>query len=122
MENYIRRLRIIALLLFITPAIGLVGSLLVSNYLSSFNFSPGYNYNMKENLPGNSINYFCSKENNYCSGIKIAEFKEIEKFNKLDKCNIYVTFTEYYLKDGDNLKLVNYEDIGSFDKEFFFKI
>ena len=122
MENNIRRLRIIALLLFITPALALVGSLLANNYLISFNFIPDYNYNFKENLPGDSKSYFCSKENDYCNELKIAEFKEIVKFNKLDKCNIYKISSEYYHKNGDNLKLVNVEDVESFDKEFFWKL
>lgn len=121
MENNIRRLRIIALLLFITPAVALVGSLLANNYILSFNFKPSYNYNFEENLPGNSISYFCSKDNNYCSKIKIDESEEILKFYKLDQCNIYEVFEEYYLKDGENLEFVNFEDIKSFDKEFFLK-
>ena len=121
MENNIRRLRIIALLLFITPALALVGSLLVHNYLLSFNFSPDYNYNIKENLPGNSVSYLCNKENNYCAKTNISEFKEISEFDKLDKCNIYDVWGDFFYNEGDNLKLVRYEDINNFDKEFFYK-
>ena len=121
MENSIRKLRIIALLLFITPAIALVGSLLVNNYLLSFNFSPGYNYDIKENLPGNSVSYLCNKDNNYCAKTKISEFKEILEFEKLDQCNIYEVWGDFFYKDGDSLKLVNFKDIQNFDKEFFYK-
>ena len=59
MENNIRRLRIIALLLFITPALALVGSLLANNYIITFNFKPNYNFDFEKI-------YSCSKENNYC--------------------------------------------------------
>ena len=121
MENNIRRLRIIALLLFITPALALVGSLLAHNYLISFNFSKDHNYNFKQNLPGNSVSFFCNKENNYCSETVITEFKEIPKFSKLDQCNIYKISAEYYRKDRDDLIFINFEDIESFDKEFFLK-
>ena len=121
MEKNIRQLRIIALLLFITPALALVGSLLVHNYLISFNFSKDYNYNFKQNLPGNSVSFFCNKENNYCNETKINKFKEISEFSKLGQCNIYLISEEYYLKDGDNLIFINFEDIKTFDKEFFWK-
>ena len=49
MENNIRKLRIIALMLFLAPTISLIGSLLINNYLASFQFSHESNYNFKEN-------------------------------------------------------------------------
>ena len=122
MENNIRILRIIALLLFITPTLGLVGSLLVNNYLVKFNFTPHIKYNFKENLPGNSVSFICNKENNYCSLTNVVNFskinKNLEQSKKLGECNIYEITSSYYYKDGENLKLVSYEDIESFDKEF----
>lgn len=121
MENNIRRLRIIALLLFITPALALVGSLLTNNYLTSFKFVPDYDYNFKENLPGNSSIYICSEQNNYCGETKISEFEEIVEFNKLGQCNIYEISGEYYYEEENNLIFVNYEDIKNFDKEFLMK-
>ena len=121
MENNIRILRIIALLLFITPALGLVGSLLINNYLVSFNFNTDFNYNFEENRPGNSVSYICNKENNYCSEIDLSKFKEIEKFKTLGECNIYEISHKYYYKNGKNLNFVSYENIKSFDKEFSIK-
>jgi len=115
MENNIRKLRIIALLLFLTPALALLGSLLANNYLLSFNFSPDYNYNFKKDLPGNSISYFCNEENNYCNQKTIAGFGEIVKFNKLGQCNKYEIYNENFVKNGDNLKLVDTEDLKNFN-------
>ena len=125
MENNIRILRIIALLLFIAPALGLVGSLLVNNYLVKFNFTPHIKYNFKENRTGNSVIFICNKENNYCSFTDVEDFSKIntdlEQPKKLDECNIYEIKNSYYYKDGGNLKLVSYKDIESFDKEFLIK-
>ena len=111
MENNIRILRIIALLLFIAPALGLVGSLLINNYLVTFNFNPDFNYNFEENRPGNSVSYICNKENDYCSQTDLSKFKEIEKFKTLDECNIYEISHKYYYKDGENLNDLVLQDI-----------
>ncbi len=115
MENSIRRLRIIALLLFFTPAIALVGSLLLHNYLTSFQFNPDFNYNFENNLPGNSVSLLCNEENNYCAEIKL------EKFKKLDQCNLNKVSEDYTYEDGNSVKITNIEDIKSFDIKIFIK-
>ena len=58
-----------ALLLFIVPFVGLIGSLLVHNYLVS------YKYTYEIIIPFKKLNridfeLICSKENNYCGNFK----------------------------------------------------
>ena len=65
-KNSIRTLRIVALLLFIIPVIGLLGSLIIHNYLVSFKFIHEPNFNFKENIPGKSVRILCNEKNNYC--------------------------------------------------------
>ncbi len=116
MENNIRRLRIIALLLFIIPTIALVGSLLIHNYLLSFKFSPDYKLNFKENLPGNKVSILCNEENNYCTEL------DLERFNKLNECLRYKNIQGFTYEDGVNAKIIDSEKIKNYDKKIFFKI
>ena len=60
-KNSIRTLRIAALLLFITPTIGLLGSLIIHNYFVSFNFTHEPNFGFMENTPGNLKKTLCKK-------------------------------------------------------------
>ena len=63
-----------------------MGSLLIHNYLLSFKFSPGYNFNFKENLPGNKVSILCNKENNYCTKLELEKFiKSIENFSEKER-------------------------------------
>ena len=66
-KNSIRTLRIFALLLFITPSIGLLGSLVLHNYLVNFKYTHEFNYNFEEYKSGNSLKKLCNEENNYCN-------------------------------------------------------
>ena len=130
-KNSIRTLRIIALLLFITPTIGLLGSLIIHNYFVSFNFTHEDNYNFKENIPGSSIKILCTEENNYCD--KDGFFK---KFKRLDDCYKYKiysnfegsTFTflstlkTYITNDGKYIDIINPEDIKNFKENIFYKV
>ena len=116
MENSIRRLRIIALLLFTIPSIALVGSLLIHNYLLLFKFSPGYNYNFKENLPGYQISILCNEENNYCANL------ELETFNKLHECIQYDKTDYYTYENGTIIEIINDEEIKNYDRKIFLKI
>lgn len=117
MENSIRRLRIIALLLFIIPTIALVGSLLIHNYLLSFKFSPGHNFNFKENLPGNKVSILCNEENNYCTKL------ELEKFNKLHECLKYNKTEDFTYENGIIVKIIDNDvEIKNYDRKIFLKI
>ena len=113
MENSIRKLRIIALLLFITPAIALVGSLMVHNYLISFEFTPDYNYNFENNLPGNSYNLLCDEKNKYCEEIKL------EKLKKLNQCNLNTISRYFTSEDGNIIDFNNFKEIQEFEKKIF---
>ena len=81
-KNSIRKLRLIALLLFIAPTIGLLGSLIIHNYLVSFNFTHGKNvsYYLSE-TPGETrdLHLDCNLENNYCQSdeVKIIHLNKI---------------------------------------------
>ena len=55
----IRKLRIVALFLFIFPAFAIIGSLVIHNYLVSFKYSKDTNYNFETNLSGSSIEILC---------------------------------------------------------------
>ena len=115
MEKNIRRLRIIALFLFMTPAIALVGSLLIHNYLTTFQFNPDMNYNFKENIPGSSVSILCNEENNYCTEMKL------KKFDALDQCSLYTVSEEFTYGDGKSVKIFNNENIKSFDKKIYIR-
>ena len=58
----IRKLRILALFLFLVPAIGLVGSVLIHNYLLEFKFEKTYNYKIDLNDYENSSIILCNKK------------------------------------------------------------
>ena len=105
-KNSIRKLRLIALLLFIAPTIGLLGSLIIHNYLVSFNFTYGFNYNFKENIPGNSVEFFCNKENNYCSDINYR----FERLKGLDKCYKYIVRKNLFAKNGKKITSIELND------------
>ncbi len=115
MKYSIRKLRIIALLLFITPAIALVGSLLFHNFLTIFKFTPDNNYNFTNYLPGNSVSVLCGEENNYCTEIKL------KKFNKLNQCNLNMVNEYFTFEDGNIVKINNNEEIKNFNKKIFIK-
>ena len=78
----IRFLKNIALLLFIIPLIGLIGSLLVHNYLVSYKYDYEYIIPFKIIEPGSTFELLCSKENYNCSNFK--------KISRLDQCNKYL--------------------------------
>ena len=101
----IRTLRIVALLLFLAPAIGLLGSLLISNYLVTFKFEKGLNYNFKTTQPGDSIKIFCNENNNYC------EISNYKKFNRLDNCYKYNLKAYLTNENGDVLIDSDNEDV-----------
>ncbi len=102
-KESIPRLRIFAFLLFIIPTIALVGTLLVHNYLVSFNFEPGFKHNFEKTTPGNIEQIFCNEENNYC---------EINPTNypreKLNDCIVNSLETTNIFKD-DKLFSIKYE-------------
>lgn len=99
MKYSIRKLRIIALLLFLIPTLALVGSLFIHNYLVSFKYVHEVDYGFQENLPGNKIKIQCLEENNYCSGIKFINH------TKLGNC--YSNYISSYFVDENDKFLKN---------------
>ena len=98
--NLIKKLRLVALLLFIVPSIALIGTLLIHNYLVSFNFHKTIKLNYKEMGDGKSIKILCTKENSFCKKINF------EKAITLGDCYIHM-FTKFYVTD-DEKKIVIY--------------
>ena len=113
MINDIRRLRIIALMLFLTPAIALVGSLLLNNYLVSFKFTHDFNYDFKENTPGNTIKFHCSEENDFCNA------KLLKKYKTLGQCNLYNVKNNFITENENVIKINNNKDIKLLGEKIF---
>ncbi len=85
-------LRRTALLLFIVPFIGLIGSLLVHNYLVSYEYKYDFIIPLKINSTGSTYELVCTKENNMCSNFN--------KMSKLDECNKFSLKKSYFSRDG----------------------
>ncbi len=97
----IKKLRAVALVLFFTSSLSLVGSLAAHNYLVSVNFDHGYDYsyiNLKE-IPGDEHLFKCDQNINTCDGnfFKEAVSKKIN--TKLSQCFIYLTETGFYINN-----------------------
>ena len=88
----IRFLKNIALLLFIVPLIGLIGSLLAHNYLVSYKYDYEYIIPFKDIESGSTFELLCTKENNNCSNF--------EKISKLDQCYKFSIVGKSFSKDG----------------------
>ena len=87
--NFLRRT---ALLLFIVPLIGLIGSLLVHNYLVSYKYLYEDIIPFKKIEPGATYKQICSEENNWCGNLK--------KTLSLDQCLKFSISKDFYSKDG----------------------
>ena len=109
----IRFLKNIALLLFIVPLIGLIGSLLFHNYLISYNYDYEKQIPFTTVKPGSTFELICTKENNYCK----SSFK---KTTSLDQCVKFSINTDYYSEDG-SIKLTTGETIKKVEDELGFK-
>ena len=113
-KNSIRILRIVALLLFITPSIGLLGSLIIHNYFVSFSFTHEPDYKFTEITPGISNKILCSVENEYC------ENKNYETVKSLDKCIKYEV-EEYDVTESGKVIDIEHKDIKNFKEKVFTK-
>ena len=112
----IRLLRIIALLLFIVPAIGLIGSLLIHNYLVSFNFQKMTIYPIKGNVVGETALQLCNSENNYC------DWKRYNLADKLNNCHPYkIKRIKVNIEDGKVSIIDENFDFEKHSKPFFKK-
>ncbi len=98
----IRKLRILALLLFLTPALGLVGSLIFHNYLVNFNFIKSYKYNFSSDKAGETFSILCDKSNKFCTGFQ----SKFEKFDKLNNCYKHKINYFYTNSNGERLSYI----------------
>ena len=114
----IRKLRIVALLLFVLPSIAIFGSLFFHNYLVSFSFSKDVNFNFSKNSPGGLIEVLCTEENNFCQKL------DFKKFNHLDECYKNSVSQKYFDNFGNEIKvsksLINSLKINNFEGEKLF--
>ena len=114
-KNSIRTLRIFALLLFITPSIGLLGSLVLHNYLVNFKYTHDFNYNFEEYKTGISVKKLCNEENNYC------DENTFKKFSSLGQCYKH-KIRLYYVNQNDKEILIDTADIKNYVETIFLKI
>ena len=107
----IRRLKLISFFLFLIPTIGLIGSLIFQNILTSINFN-------SEKISLNDVNptfqIECNKDNNYCAltlyTLTVKSLDEIfpEKVPfELSKCNNYF-INSMIMIDGKILSKTKY--------------
>ena len=105
----IKRLRMNAFLLFLIPALAIIGSLLINNYLVSFKFTKaGLIYDVMKDIPGDEYNINCDKNNNHC--ISKNSYKLHEDFihlysqrtKKLDNCFANTLVTKFIV-DGNEI-------------------
>ena len=87
--SQIRKLRIVSFLLFFTPVLALLGSLIAHNYLVSFKFEHEAKFKFEKNVPGEKIIFLCSEENSFC---KLIPYKRADKLNE---CNKYKLASKY---------------------------
>ena len=100
----IRKLRILALLLFLIPVIGLLGSLTLHNYLIKFKFETPMNFNALSIIdePGSIIKFKCDTSNGYCGSKEFLEEGNSiipPKSTKLSNCFLYKTSANWVI-DG----------------------
>ena len=100
----IRKLRILALLLFIIPVIGLLGSLFLHNYLIKFKFDTPMNFGALSIIdePGSIVKFKCDASNGYCGSKEfLKEGNSIipPKSAKLSNCFLYKTSANWVI-DG----------------------
>ena len=113
----IKKLRIMALLLFVTPTIAILGTLLIHNYLVSYKFTKNVNFNFQENIPGISVEILCSKENQYCKNIKF------EKFNTLKECYKNEVIENHVTENGNEIeKNVKLKEFKNFNEKIYYKV
>ena len=111
----INKLRFIALFLFLVPAVGLLGSLFIHNYLVSFKFDRDFNYNFAVEKPGARISIMCTELNDYCRD------ENFQKFSKLGDCYQNKLLVYYSSENGDILSPETYnKNINDFKRNVYY--
>ena len=89
LKVFIKRLRVIAFFLFTIPTFALLGSLLVNNYLVTYDFFFDVDYSKYvKDFPGNTILIKCSKNNDFCYDdvVNTSYQNTSSRIDKLNKC------------------------------------
>lgn len=103
----IKVLRTLAFLLFVTPLIGLIGSLLIHNFLIHFNkFQTGHIiWPITGDISGEKSRYNCDEENEFC------EYKNFKFEKKLFNCQSYnIIVDPVDKKNKKTINLKNYQE------------
>ena len=94
LKKSIRFLRVTALLLFIIPFAGLIGSLFFHNYLVSFNYTYEKINPIIDSKPGTTIELICNKKNDWCN---------FKKTIKLNQCSKNLISKEFFSEDRSEI-------------------
>ena len=101
----ISKIRVLAFSLFFVTSIGLIGSLLIHNYIVKFEYTHSVKYSdFMVDQPGNKFSILCDQSNGFCNDIQDEIYK---KNKKLDMCFKYAVEKNYYVDD----KLINNDDL-----------
>ncbi len=118
----IRKLRILALLLFLMPVTGLLGSLFLHNYILDFKFEKAYNFSFDHDKPGETILVLCDENNNFCANFQAGVVTEFKKVDKLDNCFRHEIYPFFVNSEGIKLKNRNeIDETKNLNEEIYLK-
>ena len=101
-KNNISRLKYTSIFLFISACAAIIGSLILNNYIISFNFKPiEQRLNLVKEIPGDYYEILCNEKNNYCKDPKLVNILTL-KNDKLDSCFDYQV-NHGYIIDGKKI-------------------
>jgi len=109
----IRKLRVNSLLLFLIPAIAIIGSLQIHNFLINFKYSLLIDYSYLTDVPGEEYKVNCTEDNNYCVKKNPQGYIDIGAlvFNEVTLTKISNCFTNHvegvFINNGKNYPVTN---------------
>ncbi len=118
LSSRIRNLRAVAIILFLTSSLSLVGSLLSHNYLVGFNFHPGFHLSdlSLEETPGSNTFVECDSKSSNCNKDYFQDRMKTQKNNKLNQCFKY-ELGQYFKVDNKKFNTTDiYGDIDNYNK------
>ena len=110
LSKIIQKIKINAFFLFIIPVTGIVGSLLINNYIIGFNYQKNEIHKYLTNEPDKEFLTDCTEDNNYCHDENMDTFIS-EKILKIDHCSKYNVNSEYRIYDGKNFNSYDFETL-----------
>lgn len=103
LSKIIQRIRLNAFFLFIIPTIGIIGSLLINNYIIGFKYELLKNHKYLTKELDKEFLIDCTKENNYCHDHDTQDFLSV-KSSTISDCLKYKVNSKYRLYDDENFK------------------